>query len=334
MEANRKIISLLFILFLFSAHSQDEAFKFKLDYNVPESPAFSILDANPTTIMRGNAAQEAVVNLATNFISGNDVSPGLAIDFNPFFAFGGRLKSISDYRTKYWNRFLANTQFSIATIASENFPDDVLMSGGIRFTLFDSKDPLYDTTLMSDIDNALIAGIPARGPGQPANAGTIIKNSQLTDAYNSARNRYKESSGGSLSVGYAVAARARGGSFKTDSIVGYRHQAWLAGQYDLGKSKISLSTMFMYRYDKDIIEDNSGVITGLGIRKYGEKVIFSGEFVYDEFREEIGFGAYIEAYLIKNIIIFASFGRDDSIEDSDSYAFKPGVKWNLSESKK
>ena len=176
----------------------DEAFKYKLDYNIPESPAFSVLDANPTTVLRGNAAQEVVINLATNFISGNEVSPGLALDFNPVFAFGGRLKSINDYRNNYLKRLLANTQLSLATIASDNFPEDVLISGGLRMTLFDTKDVLFDDKLTGAIDNALTANITVPAMGQPANTGTVIKNSMLVDAYKSAKIKYKETSGGSL----------------------------------------------------------------------------------------------------------------------------------------
>ena len=92
--------------------------------------------------------------------------------------------------------------------------------------------------------------------------------------------------------------------------------------------------MLMYRYENNI-ENRKGIVTGLGLRSYGTKTIISAEVVYDNPNEEFGFTAYLEAYVIPNIIIFASYGRDtSSIESNNDYVFKPGVKWNLSESKK
>ncbi|NHF59928.1 hypothetical protein FK220_011290 [Flavobacteriaceae bacterium TP-CH-4] len=336
----KPITLIAFLIIILVSHGQDdgggdierEAYHFKLDYNVPESPAFSVLDANPTTVMRGNAAQEVVVNLASNFIGSQGVNPGLAVDFNPYFVFGGRLKSLNEYRDNPGKRMLANTQVSLATVSSQDFPDDLLFSGGVRVTLFDSKDLQYDLLLSKDIDDALSESIPVPMPGQSQDR--IIKNPSLKKAYERAKARYRHAKGGSLSFGYAMAGRAVNRSFQLDSILTYRHQAWFAGQYDFGKSQMSLNGMLMYRYEKNPIDDSNGVIGGLAVRHFGKKIILTGELVYDELANEIGFGAYIEAYLMPNISIYASVGRDSTrLDGSNDYAFKPGIKWNLSEAK-
>jgi len=340
MEKYRKIIIGLYFLFIsiVSLAQNDsinkEAYKFKLDYNVPESPAFSILDANPTTVMRGNAAQEVVVNLAASFVSNSSISPGLAVDFNPFFVFGGRLKSIDEYKNNFGKRLLSNTQVSFATIDSKDFPNDLMFSGGIRLTLFDTKDMIFDTTLSKDIDSALVVKIKPI-LGKPNNVTKHVDNQKLVDAYTRAKSRYRTSKGGSVSVGYAVAGRAENRSFKTDSISTYRHQAWVVGQYDFGKSNMSVNGMFMYRYEQgleDVLDEN-GIISGISLRHYGKKIILSGEILYDEIKDEIVFGGYIEAYVLPNISIYASLSRDETI-NSGSYQFKPGIKYNLSQSKK
>lgn len=313
------------------------AYQYKLDYNVPESPAFSVLDANPTTILRSSAPQEIITHLASNFLSGNEVSPGIALDFNPYFTFGGRLKSIEDYRNSYWKRFLANMQLSIATINSINYPEDMLFSGAIRATLFDSKDILFDRNLSAAIDKALLPDDTiAPNPFEDNDQGTIVDNTKLAAAYINARNQYQNITGGSMALGYALAGRAKDNSFKTDSIVTYRHQAWLTGQYDLGKSKISVNAMVMYRYEQALSdEDIDGFISGIALRKYGQKLILSAEIYHDSMKKSIDFGGYAEAYLIPSITLFVSLKKEtNSITGNEDIILKPGIKWNFSQTKK
>jgi len=320
-----------------STSSIGTGYQYKLDYNVPESPAFAVLDANPTTVLRANSPQEIVTQLASNFLSGNNANPGLAIDFNPYFTFGGRLKNINEYRNSGWKRFLANLQVSIATINSTDFPDDALFSGGLRATLFDSKDILFDKGLGSDIDQALTPeSSDTPGPLNDNDQGTIVENNALKEAYINAKKRYIEKAGGSLALGYAIAGRARDNSFKTDSIVTYRHQAWLVGQYDVGKSGLSINAMVMYRYQQSpLATDDYGFISGIALRKYSQKLIISGEIYHNSIAESIDFGAYAEAYLIPSITLFASLKKEtNSITGDEDIILKPGIKWNFSQAKK
>jgi len=313
------------------------AYQYKLDYNVPESPAFAILDANPTTVLRASTPQEIIAHLSSNFLTGNEVNPGLALDFNPYFTFGGRLQNINEYRKNGWKRFMANLQLSVATINSVQFPEDLLFSGGIRATLFDSKDVLFDKELGNDIDQALLPNdSDDPGPLNDNDQGTIVDNPALKQAYINAKRRYMEKSGGSLALGYAIAGRAIDNTFKTDSIVTYRHQAWLVGQYDLGKSGMSMNAMVMYRYEQiPTSTDNDGFISGIALRKYGRKLILSAEIYHDSIKESIDFGGYAEAYLIPSITLYASLKKEtNSITGDEEVIFKPGIKWNFSETKK
>ncbi|MFD2564222.1 hypothetical protein [Aquimarina rubra] len=344
MERHRISFGILIFLFMFIGYSQDteqpgdnqDAYTFKLDYNVPESPAFAVLDANPTTIMRASTPQEIITHLASNFLSGNEVSPGLAFDFNPYLTFGGRLKNVKEYRNSYGKRFLANLQLSFATINSQDFPDDLLFSGGLRATLFDSKDLMFDEQLGKDIDDALSSGGTDPGPMNDNDQGTVVDNPALKQAYVDAKTRYMNKPGGSLALGYAIAGRARDNSFKTDSIVTYRHQAWLVGQYDLGRSGMSINAMVMYRYDQTPqTPDNDGLVSGIALRKYGQKLILSAEIYHDSMKESIDFGGYAEAYLIPSITLFVSLKKEtNSITGDEDVILKPGIKWNFSQSKK
>ncbi len=241
----RNGIVIIFILIIqgnaWAQSSSAPAYHYKLDYDVPESPAFSIVDANPATVMRGSAAKEFALNIANNFVSNNKQESGIAADFNPFFVFGGRLKSINEYRGKenYLTRLAANTQLSFASTRTEAFANDNILSGGIKITLFDDFDLLKDEDLGRDIDRALI---PEENPVQPVFGNEpdsidseLVEIPSLIQAYENAKERIKDNNGGAVSIGAAIAQRSLNGNLSRDSIINYRNQIWLTGQYNFWK---------------------------------------------------------------------------------------------------
>lgn len=309
------------------------AYKYKLDYNVPESPAFSVLGANPTTVMRGNAAQEVVVHLASEFLSGGTADSGLGLDFNPYFVFGGRLKSVSEYRNNAFKRILANTQLSLGTVNDKMFPTDLLMGTGLRITLFDTKDPLYDRSLGKEIDKVLAGG----------NDGDLLSEDfsdtesktislDFAPAYAASKRRYKNKAGGSLSIGAAIATRAKDHSLSIDSLSTNKSQLWLSGQYDFGASGLSMTGMLMYQNDRNLADNQNGTISGLAFRQYRDDLIINAEITYNSHRRGFEAGGLVEYYKVKNIVVFASFSyKVDDLTGQYERHFKPGMKWNVSE---
>ncbi len=340
--------------------SDSSALNFKLDYNVPESPGFSILDANPTTVMRASAAQEVIVNMANTLLSGNNLEPGIALDFNPYFVFGGRLKNINEYKNKYGKRLLGNIQLSMATNSLDAFPDDLFVSSGVRITLFDSKDPLFDNQLINDIGDALIPVVFddekiqsdcesyfAMGQvnsvascvsdiktqqNETARASSSYKD-RVKKAYADSKKRLKSQSGGAVSVGYAIAGRMRNSSFEADSISTYRHQAWLSAQYDFGEG-MTLSSIFMYRYNAlNMTADRDEFVTGLALRHMGRQTNLLGELTWSSLGGGLDFRANLEVRIIPKVILYLSAGNEsDTLNKlSDKFVIRPGFKWNLSE---
>lgn len=334
-----KFITTSFFFFvlhtIFAQSNPLAAFQYKLDYNVPQSPAFSVLGANPTTVMRATAPQEMIVNMASNFIGGNKADPGFAIDFNPYFNFGGRLQSSEEFRRKYFKRLLANAQMSLATVDSRMFPTDLMIGSGLRITLFDSKDNLNDKELAADIDRILLSAIQAENDfnfGDEEQEDQIVVIPSLKDAYERGKARYRKKAGGALSLGTAFSARAQNRSFQSDSLQAVRSQVWLSGQFDFGENGFSINGMLMYQNDRFNLENEGGLIAGLAMRHYGEKSIFLGEIIYDDILQGIEFTAYTELYLIPQITITVSLGYQiDEFTMQDGLVIKPGVKWNLSE---
>ena len=339
----KHVITILLCAFVSNIFCQDTtsyAYKFKLDYDIPESPALSIVDANPATVMRGSAAKELAINVANNFITQQAQQTGVALDFNPFFAFGGRLKNLSEYKDKYFKRLLANTQLSFASTAIDMFPNDNLMSLGLRLTLFDAADILYDQKLGTDIQNALGGAVsnPDRpvfdsgdnglDPGEPQ----LVTVSGLADAYLQAQARVKEKKGGALSIGVATAQRALGGILSSDSLVNYRSQAWMAGQYNFGNGT-NLLCMAMYRNTQMNDTSTDEIIVGAGIRSMGKVVNVGGEVVYSTERDYIEINGNVETKLFSNVLLIVSFGNGSGMmmNENNRLFVKPTLKYNISQ---
>ena len=309
------------------------AYQYKLDYDIPESPAFSILDANPSKIMRGSAAKEFALNVANNFISNNKQEAGIATDFNPYFVFGGRLTNLDVYRNSYFKRMLANTQLSFASIRTDEFPEDNLFSGGIRITLVDAFDLLQDSQLGQDIDSALRPSDPP-DPNRPASefSEEIIEIAQLKQSYERAKERVRDKKGGALSMGAASAQRASNGKLSADSLFNYRNQVWLSGQYNFGDG-FNMMGLCMWRNTMIISGDVNELVVGFGVRYLGKKANFGGEIVYSDQKDYLEIGANIEVLVAKGVLLAVSIGNgsQEGDEENSRLIVKPTFKYNISE---
>lgn len=336
---DKNVIFLICLIFIVgiangqSSISDSLAYKYKLDYDVPESPAFSILDANPSKIMRGSSAKEFALSVANNFISNNKQEAGIAADFNPYFVFGGRMENVREYRESYLKRILANTQFSFASIRTDEFPNDNLFSGGIRITLIDAFDLLQDSLLGQDIDAALVPnGDPIPPQADSTFNDELIELEELGQAYQRAKDRVKLKRGWALSLGAATAQRALNGKLSADSLFSYRDQIWLSGQYSFGKG-LNVMGLCMWRNTAISSGNTDEVLFGVGVRYIGKRANFGGEVIYSDQKDNLEIGANIEALIAKGVLLCVSIGTGspDFSEDSNRIFVKPTFKYNISE---
>ncbi len=337
----KQIHLILFILLTISAYGQDcdtckVAYKFKLDYDIPESPAFSVLDANPSTVMRGSAAKEFALNVANNFISNSRQESGIAADFNPYFVFGGRFKNINDYKDSknYFNRLLANTSLSFASIQTDQFPNDNLFSGGLRITLFDAADLLNDDELGKDIDNELDAPELEWDSNDDGTIKTtqILNKERFAIAYQKAKERARNKQGGALSIGAATSQRGLGGKISADSLIHFRSQIWLSGQYNFGHGWNMLG-LAMNRNTSMTNGNVNELLFGAGLRKMGKKVNLGAEVIYSNQKDYLEIGANIEVLLINNILLAVNIGNSsqDMGNENNQLMIKPTLKYNISQ---
>jgi hypothetical protein len=303
------------------------AYKFIMDYDVPESPAFAILGLNPTDVMRGSSAKPAAINLINRFADGGKLENGIALDFNPYFLLGGRLKSVQQYNESYGMRFLANSQMSFATTNSVELPGSMLYGLGMRFTFFDQRDILSDDNLGNGIDK-----IYAPALGDHGNVGddetpttfTLPKNKKdrLDSLYKAEREAMTKKNGFSASGGFASSGIVRSSILASDSIHVQHYMGWIGLQYSFGNYFSAMANaQGFYSFNK--FPANKA---GIGLRANGEKVNGMLEVVWGTNSLPI-YGGNIEIKLFKEVRYVFTLSTNNT---NGKYAVqvKSSLKWN------
>jgi len=324
----RSIIIALIISASMQLIAQDAAKEYILDYNVPESPAFSILDLNPNEVMRGASAKPVVVNIVNQFASKGSIDNGIAIDFNPYFLFGGQLKGVDEYRNSYVKRLLINTQFSLASL-EETDSDNTILAHGIRVTLWDDKDLLTNNGLSQSVDAALQPSpVP---PNMTNDQVQILDNAKLAKAYEDLKAEYAKTSGSSFSLGYAGKSVVQSSILDGDSINLTSNQFWGAGSFTITE-RLDFNVMAVSRMFKDM--DNE-FKAGASLRYNWDKASFTAEYVFNDNEpngEKNSISGILTIKLINQISYLMSFGTtkvEAAGEEINKLALKSSLKWNI-----
>ncbi len=166
-----------------SVHAQDTRDTVKngtLDLSVPESPAFAVLGLTPETVIRPSTTRALATSLLNGFDHNGTFQTGFAFDFAPYMLFAGNALTLSAYRTSPSMRFLARTQFSIATTKGSNTDPTARAAAGFRFTLFDKGDPRTDSEFANDLVGTAEAAarlVPPLPPSQNSPSDIATHNS-------------------------------------------------------------------------------------------------------------------------------------------------------------
>lgn len=111
--------------------------KTRVDFNVPISPAFEILDEKPSSIVEPGSLREIAAILGATNTNPNS----FGIEAAPFILF--HKPSLPEYRRDASKRFLYRSRLSAAFV--RNIQTQV--SAGLRFTLLDETDLRLDENL-------------------------------------------------------------------------------------------------------------------------------------------------------------------------------------------
>jgi hypothetical protein len=120
-----------------------------VDLSVPESPAFTILDLTPETVVRPSSPREFASALLSGVDRNGNFQSGTALDFAPYLTLAGNQLTLRQYQDNYRLRLASRTQFSFATTKGASDDDkSVRLALGFRITLWDQGDPHTDQVLM------------------------------------------------------------------------------------------------------------------------------------------------------------------------------------------
>jgi hypothetical protein len=324
------IASLVFLCVLASsASSQNEpanpANKFVLDYNVPESPAFTVLGVTPANVVRGTASKPVVASLLSTSGTSVHLLAGAALDVAPY-AFVGRFRNVEEYQKTAWKRVLANTLVSFATVPASTDTTSVRFGAGIRVTLSDPRDLLQDSSLTRDISRRLVPTHVGGGEGTniPGMAVTTGDTVDLKDAYKAARKRLESKRGLAAALGFGYGATLLGSVISGDSLSSEIWRGWFAGTYYLGKTNEILGTVQYVRNSSE----KSNVNLGLALRLHAEHSSVAAELAFDGKTRKLLPGFNAELSLAERISALVSLVNEVAAgEGTPHLRLKTSFKW-------
>lgn len=315
--------------------TDNSANKFVLDYNVPESPAFTILGVSPASVVRGTASKPVVASLLSQIGNGGKLLGGAALDVAPYGYFG-RFTNVREYQTNALKRILANVLLSFASAPLDEDTASLRFGAGVRVTLTDPRDLLQDSSLTRDISRRLVPNSVAGGsgsniPGASISTGNIPPSEvttgdtvDLSDAYKAARERIKSKTGLAASVGFGYGGTLRGSVASNDSIKGRIWRSWFAGTYYLGETNEVLGTV---QWAKDSLKRNE-INLGLAWRLHADRSSVAAELVFDGKTQRLLPGLNAELPLVDRISALISLVNEVAPgADKGRLRFKTSFKW-------
>lgn len=321
------MLILLVIINRVSAQSELDGYKTSFNYNVPESPAFSILDLNPSKVMRGTDAKALAVNIVNQIASQQKISSGIALDVCPLQAFSSLNNAFLGKNPGYFYRLLNYTQISFAT-ADATDGSDLLYGLGARITLYDSKDllrPEYRNRISKALEPKGFSRDPNISADDTSDNPAPNTNNNLSNEMQKIRKEFESSAGFSITTGYANAGFINEGkiTFQENNIIINGHQAWLAMQFQAANG-MGLNFIYIGKYGPSIKPGNS---IGLALRLDNKKFNYSIEFINDFTKRISSVGGIIEIKALQNIdILFNVSGTNEHNDDPNNKKFYLNVK--------
>jgi len=123
---------------------------FRVDYTVPDGPAFSLVDVDASNILRPATIRELAASV-TSFTDddGFSIPRTFAVEFAPGLLIGGKHLTLGEYRRNplNWIRLSAATK----RLAGAANPSELAL--GLRFSIKDKADPRRNDDLLVGLDS-------------------------------------------------------------------------------------------------------------------------------------------------------------------------------------
>lgn len=211
----------------------------RLNFSVPDAPAFTILNYSPTAIVRPTSVQEVALAVADFAREGGVLPHAFAAEFSPGLLIGGSTLTIRQYNA---NAFWYRARLSVASRSFDDNTGRLHASVGLRLTLTDDADPRADRTFIEKLSNLALQinqAVARRVQIAPPTAtGRIDVEAADVDALerevDHVRAKQRDEKWNANIAEFAAAVRfASPDSFARNARAD-KYQAWLAGAFSVG----------------------------------------------------------------------------------------------------
>jgi hypothetical protein len=98
----------------------------RMNFAVPDAPAFKILGTQPDHIMRPSTTQELAVSLGEPFLD-SKLPSAFAAEFSPYLTISGSSLTLRGYQESAIKRILYHTRVSVASQRSKAAGDNAVL---------------------------------------------------------------------------------------------------------------------------------------------------------------------------------------------------------------
>lgn len=300
-------------------------------YAIPESPAFTFLNATPAQISRPTTARAfaaAVLNGASP-LSGQ-LQQGIALDVAPWSFVSGLRIPLNEYQTSRSRYMLANTQLSLATVRAASDTTATDLAVGVRVTFFDNSDPMRDTAFTSELRRRTRACLPNED-SDAAMAQAEACNREQAQQW---RKQWLEDRG-NWNEGSLAAAAAGGWRFDRSELGSGQWQGWagwITGALPLGRGGQVIGQV---RYNMHADGDDDGLAYG-GRALYGSAAmngfveVAGGTRVGGD-RSRAEWTGGLEFRAADNLWISTGFGSRSTATGDNRGVVVADLRWQLAE---
>lgn len=269
-----------FALFITDNFSQQTPAAFlnkaRIDYAVPDAPAFKILQTDPSSVSRPISTREVAITIS-NLLQGAKIPDNYALEISPGLIFSN---SLPDYQK---NPFWYRARISFATKTLDNSKRQ--LGAGIRVTLVDNTDLRMDKSLQTEliklgqksdelksesITELLSEGVDIENPDFEKLLNEKLEKKgfeKISKEIEKQRDIYKKKKWNEsiVEIGFAVSATSQDSVFENLSAESYRW--WLSGAFPLGEDG-----QFITGLNGGITKNNNGELknteSNFGLRAY------------------------------------------------------------------
>ena len=151
----KTFLKIVMSFFSIALYAQTETIKIT-DLELPNAPAFTILDYAPTIISNPKTTQELTLSLINSVSSSNGIPTDYALEFTPFWTFSGENKSLSSYLKGEEKETIVkpykNLSVSLASVKKDSLQN---LSFGIRTNIITINSKKV-TQIVQSINNDLV----------------------------------------------------------------------------------------------------------------------------------------------------------------------------------